>query len=486
MLAQLTKLDRDGIKATTKGIIGLASVMGPDEGGLEGATRMVVRALEGNMQGLRRVGIAIDETLPKGQQLIELQRRLAELYPRATAELETMGGKVKQVGKEWHEFWEKFGAGMVEVSHAPAILGATNDAIGWLRENIGAGALDEDFRKATDSAKEFQLGLVVMRPTMKELGDEMGRGEAHWLAYTKRISELDAWLISIRPQAEAVVAIFSKFLHGADPAAKIGLLAKKAFDATKPINLLEKNVEDLAAAFAGLDTSIDWENFFPPEKEFVNPLQDLIDAVPKTNLAVNEMANVWNSAMQAMTAGIVSFGDANASVLANVGAIFANFTKSAIAGLETMVLKEMWASKMGVAADQAEAQSGAVKWIMKIIPWPLSLVAVAGSLALVNALFAKILKFERGFEGVISKPTPILVGETGPEYVSVTPMSKARSSRGAMPAYAGAPAMAMAGPSVNVYFNAPLISTVRLSDADISAAGAKIKNEVLRQMHRLG
>ncbi len=72
MLAQLTKLDRDGIKATTKGIIGLASVMGPDEGGLEGATRMVVRALEGNMQGLRRVGISIDETLPKGQQLIEL------------------------------------------------------------------------------------------------------------------------------------------------------------------------------------------------------------------------------------------------------------------------------------------------------------------------------------------------------------------------------------------------------------------------------
>lgn len=129
LLAQLTDLDTEGIKKATKGIIGLAAVLGPDEGGLGGATMRVTRAIEGNATGLKRVGIEIDTTLPKGQQLIQLQERLAELYPRATAELETTLGSVKQAAKEWDEFKEKIGGVIRESLPIKEMAGMTVDAL---------------------------------------------------------------------------------------------------------------------------------------------------------------------------------------------------------------------------------------------------------------------------------------------------------------------------------------------------------------------
>ncbi|GEM_PF-2918892 len=458
-----------------------------------------------------------------------------------------MGGKVKQVGKEWHEFWEKFGAGMIEVSHAPAILGATNDALGWLREKIGAGALDEDFRRATDRIKEFQLGLSVVRPTMKELGDEMGQGEAHWLAYAKRTAELDAWFVSIRPKAEAVMAVFSKFLHGADPApiydlaaamkelgvkstvmltneltgAKTALSAMLATGTEAPgvIEAMQKKVADLTAQLRGAAESFDQLTLrlFSTARHRL-PLEPLpvsitekTEALPKPNAqrqaalqaqfdwlnaehikeagAAIQMANIWENAMGTMLSSIVSFGSGVGSVFAGVGDIFGNFIKTGISGIEMMALAQLSASKKVIMAKKNESVANYIASIFAKFPPPFNFIAAAGAFALVNALFAKILKFGQGFEGVISRPTPILVGEAGPEYVSVTPMSRGRSSGRAMLAEGpGVPGMAMAGGGSSIVnnFNGPLVSTVRLSDADIVMAGAKVKNQVVYQMRRLG
>jgi hypothetical protein len=126
------------------------------------------------------------------------------------------------------------------------------------------------------------------------------------------------------------------------------------------------------------------------------------------------MSEVWDSAMMSMTAGLVSFGDANATIWGNIGAIFGNFAKSFISGAESIVLKEIWMATMASRADRVEAQSAVAKWWLKILPPPFSFIAAAASFAVVNALFSKLLKFEHG--GVFTKPTIAEIGH-GTEYV---------------------------------------------------------------------
>lgn len=138
LLASITKLDNEGLKQTTKGIIGMAAVLGPEEGGLGGATMKVMRAIEGNAAGLKRVGIEIDTTLPKGEQLVQLQQRLAELYPRATAELQTMSGQVINMKKEWGELKEELGSFILKTTGAKEATGAL---AGFFRE-LRTAAMD--------------------------------------------------------------------------------------------------------------------------------------------------------------------------------------------------------------------------------------------------------------------------------------------------------------------------------------------------------
>lgn len=118
LLASMTELDNEGLKKVTKGVIGLSATLGPNEGGLGGATMRVMRAIEGNAAGLKRVGIEIDDTLPKGEQLAQLQEKLANLYPKATAELDTTGGSIKNLKKEWDELKEEVGANILEMIDA--------------------------------------------------------------------------------------------------------------------------------------------------------------------------------------------------------------------------------------------------------------------------------------------------------------------------------------------------------------------------------
>ncbi len=144
LLAQLTRLDADGIKAILPGIEGLASTLGPGEGGLHGATMMVVRAVEGNTTGLQRAGVVIDDTIPKGERLAEIQRRLAELFPRATAETETTAGAIKQAGKAYDDFREKLGKVLIESFGFKVIAeGVTK-------------ALDDQGRSADITTKSFR------------------------------------------------------------------------------------------------------------------------------------------------------------------------------------------------------------------------------------------------------------------------------------------------------------------------------------------
>jgi hypothetical protein len=121
----------------------------------------------------------------------------------------------------------------------------------------------------------------------------------------------------------------------------------------------------------------------------------------------------------------VSFGDANATIWGNIGSIFGNFITSAIGGIESLVIKELWAARMTVMAKQGEATGSHIANIFKSVPFPLDLILAAGAFAVVNALFSKLLKFEKGayFPKATMLP-PHLVGETPEFYLPEAKLEK--------------------------------------------------------------
>lgn len=67
--------------------------------------------------------------------------------------------------------------------------------------------------------------------------------------------------------------------------------------------------------------------------------------------------------------------------------------------------------------------------------------AITGGAGPAAAEEANVGTFAHGFEGVVSRPTAMLVGEAGPEYISITPMAQARAG--------------MPGSTINI--NSPLV-----------------------------
>jgi hypothetical protein len=202
----------------------------------------------------------------------------------------------------------------------------------------------------------------------------------------------------------------------------------------------------------------------------------------------SNMRDVWNEAMLSMTAGLVSFGDANATIMENVGKVFGNFIKSAISGIEAMILKEIIAAQIAKRTDQAQAQSAAIKWIMKTFPFPFSLAIAAGSFALINALFAKILKFEKGgyFPNATMLPAGAIVGEAGPEFILPERKLEAAIDR-ALGGRRGR-SDTLAGP-VTYAFNIQgpvLATTAALTDDMISSAANRLFREMENQARLRG
>ncbi|MBE3131379.1 MAG: hypothetical protein IMZ54_11790 [Acidobacteria bacterium] len=549
LLAQLTKLDNEGIKKTTLGIIGLASVLGPNEG-LEGATSRVTRAIEGNAAGLSRVGIRIDATLPKGEQLLQIQEKLAGMYPRATAELDTMGGSLKQLKVAWGEILEQVGKNILKDSHAVEVAkdltkilremgqtaGDAGDGISYLglKSDITRQAMKHwtgDVGPLTQAFMDLQAELPSIPINMQAMTDAYIRGKGPFEAY-----------LALVRGAAGITGIIDKFVDEDDPEKVFNLseamkelgikgtapltvelkLAERALaamlatgtEAPGVLEAMRKKIADLEAQLRGATEGFDamtlrmfnMRNRFPiaplataitqkpleilpePSGQRQTALQAQFDWLNaeqiKAAQASLEMGRIWEQAMGTMLGSVVAFGDGTGSVFKNVGEIFGNFIKSAISGLEMMVMKEMWSAVMVLKAEKIKSLARHISNIFAKVPFPLDLILVAGAFAVVNALFSKVLKFKEG--GVFTKPTIAEVGH-GTEYV-LPERKLINIVRDAMrmPAYGMAPAMAGGGGSVVVNFNAPLISTVQLSDANIAMAGAKIKAEVLKQMHRLG
>lgn len=412
LLVQMTGQSPRAIMEMTKGVMGLAAVLGPNEG-LEGATSRVVRAIEGNAQGLARVGIEIDTTLPKGQQLIQIQQRLSELYPRATAELDTMGGKVRQVGKTWQEFKETLGRVITEdqaVSDTLKFFGSSLDSV-----NEKVEKARDEIRANKDAAIEWRATLIYVKPTIEEMGKAFAKGDTDWENYKKRIGETDKQLQAFRPTMDAAVDAFNKFF-GVTEKARLPLLkfAADTYDAQRAAKKFEEQWEQWDIVEVSASSAF---------QDAENKVEDLDNIFKDLGITLGSTAPDWDllyqnmeknkSYIDTLASSMISFGGTNKTVMDAIGGAWGGLTKTILENLEKQVLAQELATIKVITLEKQESLAAYISGIFKSFGfWGLPLAIVA--FGVINALFSKVLKFEQG--GVFKQPTLAMVGH-GTEYV---------------------------------------------------------------------
>lgn len=162
-------------------------------------------------------------------------------------------------------------------------------------------------------------------------------------------------------------------------------------------------------------------------------------------------------------------------------------TKARAAAAKTAKAMSLAEAIINVAqgVSEALAQGGFILGI----PWA----AIVGALGAIQIATIAAQPIPMAEGGQFTKPTllqNVLVGEAGPEYIlpekKLTEMVRDAIAR---PSFAGAPALAAAGPggpTMTVNFNAPLIQASGYSKRDLEQAGEQIKEIVLYQLRRVG
>jgi hypothetical protein len=429
LLLQFTDLNEKGIQAATRGAIGLASVYTMD---LQSAAAAVKNGIEGNYRALSMLIPEIRNATTEEGKRAAMMKGFEELYARAIADTQTYAGQVKQLGLEWKSAKQEFGEAALQTGILQEgilmLREGLEELTAWGRRKTMAQVIAEN-NAAGVSLGKLAKSLGWAKNDMTLLRLETGYSSSELLGMAKA-----NWL------GEEAAKALAKIL--ADEAAELAKTKKGFTETGEGAKETAVKVSGLAERFGELNDELRWfrmlgkMNIFAPIKNSLGTLGDMVggttgkvidfqETVPGlfTNLTTGTaaaaegavgMSEVWDSAMMSMTAGLVSFGDANATIWGNIGAIFGNFIQSAIGGIEAMVIKEIWAARMTTKAKQNEATGSHIANIFKSVPFPFDLILAAGAFAVVNALFSKLLKFEHG--GVFTKPTLAEIGH-GTEYV---------------------------------------------------------------------
>lgn len=469
LLIQLTNLNREGIDKATRGAIGLASVFGMD---LTSAATLVAKAMTGNTAALSRYGIRVAENLSAEQKQVQLLDQLQKMFGRATAETGTFDGQLKQLKVRWGEVQEAAGKWVTQQKGIIEILNKASQTIldyltmGEMLDKSTANQVEQEDRLADRLGKAAAAAGWQYREMAKLIESYGGITPALISAINHEkygVEIKNAYVAALRDEKgawEKVEAARLKAERGS------GGLDAGIKTTTKLVETEVYHIDGLFHALTRLGATA-----LPEPKGLPEAQMKWLGL----GTQVKTTRDVWDSALAAMTAGLASFGDSNASIWANVGAVFGNFVEKFIGGAESIVLKEIWMATMASKADRVEAQSAVAKWWLKILPPPFSFIAAAASAAVVNSLFAKILKFEKG--GFMDKPGIVEVGH-GPEYIlpearlerlierTVT-VKERTGGRG--------------GGGGNVYVNLT-VNTQRLDDTAIYELAPKISRALRREL----
>ena len=116
LLVSIGKLEGEGLRRATKAALDLSAGLGKDLGS---AFEAVAKASAGNATALGKLGIKIDESVPKGQRFAAVLAQIEDRFGgQAAARMDTFTGQVERLKISFGELQETLGGPFLEVSRA--------------------------------------------------------------------------------------------------------------------------------------------------------------------------------------------------------------------------------------------------------------------------------------------------------------------------------------------------------------------------------
>lgn len=236
LLLQLTDLDEKGIKAATRGAIGLSSVFGTD---LETAARMVAQGFEGNYMALGRMIPAIRSAKDEGEKHAAMMKAFEGLYQRAIDDTDTYAGQVKKLGLEWGETKKNLGEAILSTGILQTAMSGLSASLKFLRGH--QDDMDAAQRRGIATVNEFRSSLEYVNPPLINLRKAIEAGPEEWEAYKKAVKATDDML---KDNKNTITAWVNKMGDTLFPLSENDKKLKAVKDSMKLLGLETKDVSE--------------------------------------------------------------------------------------------------------------------------------------------------------------------------------------------------------------------------------------------------
>jgi len=476
MMAAFTK-DEEALKKLTSATLDYAAATGTD---LNAAAQLVGRTFGTSMNAMSRYGVAVEGAAGSTQRLESLTGNLANMFGgQAQAQAETMAGSLKQMQNALGDTAETVGsllspviiniAGFLNTAAKSAqefFARATETSLETsIRElqSLGVNTLNLElaFSKAEAAKAKYQaVGLRDEEEISKNLNDNAQllvgymteRGQLQAKLLEQGISEEDL----LQQIAGARLAISGASSGRMADQKVMAMQTKKEAEA----KLAEIELMNQLIANTRTQNELDQADLEIIQKKeaaeaAVLALQQAITQNKENQAAIPENPVTGPKAlsdldkfmlkqleqfdlMEKEKGHIEAFIKLHEKEAEALGLIKEKKASQLEIDLKSAALTGQSAIQSMKSVVRAEAMKIAVKQITSIFsnpayPYPLNLILAAGAGGVTAALIDKVLsaipnKFAAGADFVTAGPTPMLVGEAGPERVQVTPMGQPASS----------------------------------------------------------
>lgn len=532
LLLQFTHLNEKGIKAATRGAIGLASVFTMD---LQSAAEIVKNGMEGNFRALQMLIPAVREATTQEGKRAAMMKGFEDLYKRAIADTDTYAGRVKALGLAWKNAKQELGEAVLETGILQAVIDETGTYIRSLtseygnhddairetirRNNEMGAALDKMAESLGWGKHQVQLMRIEMGASSQEIGayvlnNRYGKEAAE--ALTAALKAQEEQQKKTRAQFSdtgLMIAKYPQWLAAASQAfSSFGIDASAAIR-NSGFEALADSAKTLGKVVGGeLGRAID---FIEPKADGL--FEGLTRGATRAKSRIEAYERSFESLKKTMDKIVViasaAFGQMDAIVAQsqrNREIAIENEYKKRLAIIEQSTMDEAEKQKAiealeaefqikRTSANRAAAKQQKAIALMEAItntaagvagalsnkPWtPFNFVlaAMTAALGAVQIALIKAQPIPLAKGALFTRPTllPATTGATyttedTPEVVSPVPMLRRIVREETRPRA-----------SLVVNYNGPLIQTSGLSDADIRRAGAKLKRQLDYQLARVG
>ena len=485
LILTLTNLDEKGVKAATRGAIGLASVMGVD---LRSAAEMVARGMEGNYFALGRLIPAVRMAADEESKRAAMMKAFEDLYARAIVDTDTYAGQVKKLDIAWTDAKRSF----IESTHSLEILRGAAQEVADILDRLSG----ESSRKRTQATDDFIEAEKEASQILWQVGDATGHASSwaydlgetyHWTAQqvlenvragTEGIKEQKAAEEAVKAHNLAIdaqgkgysetgqtlaqlVAKWNKGRATLDDMTTAIIQNDEAVTKENPfLFILKENEEECAKAIEESNREFEKQARVTGEaraaaegyarsvvKNITDPLHNLtqggvIQALQKAqaelkglgdSVPVERFRTLDQEITDAMTA-IEVMNSARTRSLTNDQTVFSmlgdslNLLSEDIHHHSVILALAMKAVAMAEAYINTALAATKVIGQLGIFGIPMVPMIWGIGMAQMALIAATPIPTATGFEGIVRQPTLFLAGEAGPERVSVRNQTQMNNS----------------------------------------------------------